>query len=202
MPTTEILIFRHGETDWNRERRFQGHTDIQLNSTGIAQANNLKQLIKKHQPQAIVTSDLSRAKETAEIVNLDLGCPLFTSEQLRECRLGDPEGMLLDQIIELYGVSSWERWISVLPEHNGHCFPNGESKGDHLKRILNYLENFCRENSHFQKIAVSTHGGSLRRLVHHCDGAPEAPVILPNCVLYKISYDQDDNKWIYHGKID
>lgn len=69
MSKTEIYIFRHGETDWNKERRFQGHTDIPLNQNGRQQASELALKIRKINPELILTSDLLRAKQTAEIVN-------------------------------------------------------------------------------------------------------------------------------------
>jgi broad specificity phosphatase PhoE len=197
MQKTEIYIFRHGETDWNKERRFQGHTDIPLNQSGRHQASELALKIKKINPELILTSDLLRAKQTAEIVNDLLQVSVIESPMLRECKLGDPEGLLRDEIVSVYGDDAWQRWLSVRKEDQAFGFPNGETKIEHLERMLNYLEYFLEENKQIRKVALSTHGGSLRRLVHHCGGAPESPVPMPNCALYRIFFDSENKVWSY-----
>lgn len=199
MSRAEILIFRHGETDWNRARRFQGHTDIPLNELGREQAELLAIVLAKYPPEVILSSDLSRARETAEIANLLVQVPIVQSEALRECRLGDPEGMERHRMLAEFGEESWERWLSTKPEDKDFGFPNGETKSEHLSRMILFVEEFLRQNPHHQRIALSTHGGSLRRIVHHCVGAPSEPVPLPNCVLYRISFDRVDGTWTFHG---
>jgi broad specificity phosphatase PhoE len=199
MSKIEVLVFRHGETDWNRQRRFQGHTDIPLNELGREQAKSLAPLLEKHSPEIILSSDLSRAKETAEIANTLVQVPILLSPAIRECRLGDPEGLERDVVFAQFGELAWERWLSTRPEDRDFSFPNGERKSDHLARMTSYLESFFHENPHYQRMAVSTHGGSLRRLVHHCAGAPEEPVAIPNCVLYRLSFDRADGSWRFHG---
>ena len=158
--------------------------------------------IKAFSPQVILTSDPLRAKETAEIVNRNLALPLFESVRLRECRLGDPEGWLRDDLIKFYGEESWQRWLSVKKEDANFGFPNGENKIEHLQRMQDHLQEFFAAHSHYVKIAVSTHGGSLRRLVHHCAGAPEEPVPMPNCALYKIYFDSGSGLWSYGEAIE
>ncbi|MNT42741.1 phosphoglyceromutase [compost metagenome] len=120
---------------------------------------------------------------------------------LRECFVGKAEGMLRDDISKMHGEEIWERWISIHPEDRDFAFPGGESKSDHLKRLVQYVEEFCLNNSHYQRIAVSTHGGSLRRFVHHCEGAPQEPAPLPNCVLYKLSFEPTHRVWRFHKLI-
>lgn len=202
----EVFIFRHGETDWNREGRFQGHTDIPLNNNGIQQAHLLALEIQKLKPEIMITSDLSRAKQTAQIANAHLALPLFESAMLRECRLGEPEGLLRSEINQKYGPLAWSRWLSTEEKDQDFAFPGGESKREHLIRQRSYLENFLLQNQswpqygfphHPSKVAVSTHGGSLRRLVHHCQGAPTKPIPIPNCALYKIYFDMTERLWIY-----
>lgn len=202
MQTTELFIFRHGETDWNREGRFQGHRDIPLNKEGIRQARNLVETMKRYMLDAIVTSDLLRAKATAEILNETLNLPFVVTPELRECTLGDSEGMPREKLIEKYGESAWQRWLSVKPEDHDFCFPNGESKAEHLLRLKNYLEKFCYLNSQYKRIGVSTHGGGVRRLIHSCENAPIDPVPLPNCVLYHVKFDHQSSKWIFLGRVD
>src|SRR5262252_5785166 len=84
-PDARILfLFRHGETDWNREGRLQGHTDTPLNVTGLAQARALAESLRPHQLEAVVSSDLARARTTAQIVVKALRVPLFIEPGLRE----------------------------------------------------------------------------------------------------------------------
>jgi len=87
-----ITTIRHGETDWNKERRPQGSRDIELNETGIMQANKLAVRLAGEPCDIIYTSDLMRAKKTAEIINTRHGVELVASSLLRESSFGKFEG--------------------------------------------------------------------------------------------------------------
>src|SRR5262249_4760161 len=89
-----LFLFRHGETDWNREGRLQGHTDTPLNATGVAQAERLSESLRPHRLDAVVSSDLSRALTTAQIVADALRVPLLVDPGLRETDVGAAEGLL------------------------------------------------------------------------------------------------------------
>ena len=89
-----LFLFRHGETDWNREGRLQGHTDTPLNATGLAQAEALAETLRPHRLDAVVSSDLMRAWTTARIVAGALGLPLLADPGLRETNVGAAEGLL------------------------------------------------------------------------------------------------------------
>lgn len=197
MNRVEVLIFRHGETDWNLERRLQGHTNIPLNENGRAQARELQKRVTQNAPDVIVSSDLLRAKETAEIVNASLGLPLFISPDLRECMLGEAEGLLREELIIRFGEAGWERWLSVKKEDKDFGFPGGQTKSAHTKILINFLESFIENHPEFSKIAVSTHGGSLRRIVHYSEGSPSEPVSLENCALFRLGFDRETKKWFY-----
>lgn len=86
-----LFLFRHGETDWNREGRLQGHTDTPLNATGLTQAQALAESLRPHRLDAVVSSDLKRAQTTAQIVAEALRVPLFTEAGLRETDVGAAE---------------------------------------------------------------------------------------------------------------
>ena len=79
-----LFLFRHGETDWNREGRLQGHTDTPLNATGLAQAEALSERLRPHRLDAVLSSDLARAWTTGQIVAEALGVPLISEPGLRE----------------------------------------------------------------------------------------------------------------------
>lgn len=201
MSITDLYIFRHGETDWNKDRRLQGHTDIPLNSNGIQQAQQLEPFIRQNSLQVILTSDLSRARSTADLVNSALKAPVIVSNHLRECGMGEAEGLQKEEMVTAFGSDVWDKWTSSDPEHADFRFPGGESKVEHLKRLKAYLEDYCLMNSHHKAIGVSTHGGSLYRFIHHCEGAPKDAGPFPNCVLYKVHFDHRARKWIYSGKV-
>lgn len=89
---TSFYYLRHGETDWNKERRMQGATDRPLNATGVAQAERAREALRGSHIETICYSPLSRAHDTALIVNEALGARLIVVEGLRECCFGVWEG--------------------------------------------------------------------------------------------------------------
>ncbi len=107
-----LFLFRHGETDWNREGRLQGHTDTPLNATGLAQAEALAETLRPHRLDAVVSSDLMRAWTTARIVAEALGLPLLADPGLRETNVGAAEGLLWIEAKVRFGESLTQRWYS------------------------------------------------------------------------------------------
>src|SRR6185437_6606991 len=94
---TTLLLVRHGETDWNAERRYQGHADVPLNDRGVEQARELAEQLAGERIDAIYSSDLSRAHATAEIVGERLGVPVVTDPDLREIDVGAVEGLTFEE---------------------------------------------------------------------------------------------------------
>ncbi len=197
MDLKEFLVFRHGETDWNLIKRLQGHSNIPLNEKGREQALVLQKLLSFYRPQVILTSDLSRAFETAEIANQDLQCSLHSTSALRECHMGQSEGMFRDTLLEKFGQQSWDRWLSAKDEDQDFAFPGGESKTEHLRRMLEYVERFVQENIQLHRIAISTHGGSLYRLIQNCRNAPKSSLTVPNCALFRFQLDIQSREWTF-----
>lgn len=195
MNIKNIIIFRHGETNWNKEKRYQGHIDIPLNELGKEQAHSLGPKLLQYNPQLILTSDLLRAKETALIVNSYLNIPTIESKELRECSLGDADGMIRDNIKKVYGDHQWRTWLSINKEDQDFSFPNGESKNNHYARMNYFLQEFCKTQTQYKTILVSTHGGSLRRLVHNCLNSPIDPIPIPNCAHYHLTLDISNSIW-------
>src|ERR1051326_3352209 len=91
-PVTRLFVVRHGVTAWNAEGRWQGHTDVSLTDEGIAQAHGVARRLAKERVDAVWSSDLSRARMTAEIIAEHHRLPVATTPALREQRLGDWEG--------------------------------------------------------------------------------------------------------------
>lgn len=109
LPSCPFLLLRHGQTDWNLEGRFQGHTDIALNATGLAQAQAAAQRLTGHSVTAIVSSPLVRASKTAAIVAERLGCPVHIDRQLTERTFGHLEGLVVRDVKKQLGLRPEER---------------------------------------------------------------------------------------------
>ena len=109
----QFYYVRHGQTDWNLNKRLQGNTDIPLNDTGIAQAHEAKDKLAGQPVSAIFTSPLQRARKTADIINETLQCPIFEITGLKECNFGPHEGT------ESYGwLADWLTGDDVEPYHD------------------------------------------------------------------------------------
>lgn len=185
----QFLLFRHGETDWNLKKIFQGHTDIPLNQTGISQAQSLAEKVRHWQPDVILSSDLSRAFHTAEFCQMEWRVKVLKTAELREMHLGQAEGLHRDDVMKLIGPDMWVQWLGHREEDEHFKFPEGESKHEARMRILNYLEKFSKKHPELKRIAVSTHGGVLKRVTHNLQGVPFEGVPIPNCVTYRLNFD-------------
>lgn len=189
-----LYIFRHGETDWNRERRLQGNTDIPLNETGRAQALRLREFFRSNPVEVFVSSDLGRAKETAEIARGAADVPILIEAGLRETNLGEAEGLTQPEIVAKFGPHAWEAWYEIGPDARQFRFPRGETKKEHLLRVFEALERFVA-STRYEKIGVATHGGVLRRLIHHWRPELTEPVMIPNCAVYEVTFETGSGLW-------
>lgn len=192
--TYEFFIFRHGETDWNKETRFQGQTDILLNGKGKEQARALSFKVKGLGIETIVSSDLKRAHETANIAFSKSNLSIVTTRDLREINLGEAEGLTKAEVLARYGERQYKIYASSNDRDMDYHFPGGETKRELVKRVKKYLEGFAFNHS-FKKIAVSTHGGVLFWFCHSCEGAPNDPIPAHHCALYKVIFE--NNKWLF-----
>jgi glucosyl-3-phosphoglycerate phosphatase len=109
MSVVRVVLWRHGQTMWNAEHRYQGHTDIPLDETGLAQATRAARLLAALGPHAIISSDLSRAVETAQALAELTGIPVRYDRRLRERSGGDWEG-LTNEEIRAKDPEEWARW--------------------------------------------------------------------------------------------
>ena len=191
----KIFIFRHGETDWNKENRFQGHTDIPLNENGRNQARKLAAQLSSRRIQAILTSDLSRAMETAQILAENLGgIPIQIDERLREAHLGEAQGKTFDEIKSFFGEDLTRRWRSSKPTDADVSYPGGETGTAIIARAFAAMEEFLIQKDYYQ-VGISTHGGVIRRIIHSVQTNPKAEVAIPNCVLYELNYNPETGIW-------
>lgn len=150
---TELYLVRHGETEWNRQKRIQGLTDIPLNDTGRAQAKNTGVLLARRRWDAVYASPLSRARETAQIIAAELG-------------LGEPT--LLDALVERnYGKAEGLDWRQVEER-----FPNGvhgrESREKVGARVVPALIQLAEERRG-ESLVIVSHGGAIRAVLEQVE---------------------------------
>jgi broad specificity phosphatase PhoE len=191
---SKIFLFRHGQTDWNLAGRFQGHTDIPLNKTGIKEAEELKLYIDQITPEYMVSSDLKRALTTADIVNSSLNLKIEVNGALRETNLGRAEGLFHVDVAEAFGVDAIESWNSIEANTLDFGFPGGESKRDVVTRVMSYLESVVIDNSIY-RLAVSTHGGVIKRVCHFITEIPNENLPIKNCCLYELEFSHENRSW-------
>jgi len=188
-----FYIFRHGQTDWNKEWRIQGSSNIPLNSTGQEQARALAKKFEEIEIEVVLSSDLDRAFYTGSEVAKTAGVPIIKEPHLREAFFGEAEGMTVDEIINKYGKEVWENFRKMSPKYKDQCFPGGETRGDSVTRMRSVIDGCIREN-HFQNIAISTHGGVVRNLLHSYLPEDAKALEIPNCVLYLLEYKKGQYK--------
>jgi broad specificity phosphatase PhoE len=181
---TQILIVRHGETDWNRDRRFQGHADPPLNDAGREQARALADELVGERIDFVYTSDLVRARETAEIVAARVGADVVVLSELREIDVGDWEGLTWPEIEERHpeGARSWH-------EH-GQGWTSGETYDELGERIIAALRRIAADHPD-QSVLVVGHGGTVRATrafiegLSVADSRRQSPGI-GNCEVFRV----------------
>ena len=160
---TWMLLARHGETDWNREGRWQGHANVTLNDRGREQARALARRLERESFDVIYASDLARAHETALIIAESRRMPVVTDPGLREIDVGSWSGLTPDQIAEKFP---------------GMVDHDGETNEQHLARVLACFTRIARARVG-QRVLVVSHGKTLRVIRRHAAGKPVA--LLGNC---------------------
>ena len=178
-----LFLFRHGETDWNRQGRLQGHTDTPLNATGLAQAEALTERLRPLRLDAVVSSDLARAWTTGRIVADGLGVPLISEPGLREANIGEAEGLYWPEVKSRFGETLTERWFT----DDDAAFPGGETGFETRSRGLAALRRFVARQP-YRRVGVSTHGAMVRQLMKHALPPGSPPARTRNTVLYILQY--------------
>ena len=151
---TELLLTRHGETDWNAARRWQGHSDTPLNDEGRRQARARADTLDD--VDVVYSSDLARARETAEIVAERLALPIRLDGRLRERGFGAWEGLTVDEI-ELRFPDAHGRWRAG----EGFGADDAEPFDGFAARVHAFLEDVLRAHPD-ETVLVVAHGGTIR----------------------------------------
>jgi 2,3-bisphosphoglycerate-dependent phosphoglycerate mutase len=167
---TTLVLARHGETDWNREHRLQGWADPPLNEVGRDQARELAEALGGERFDAVYSSDLRRAAETARIVASRLGLgSVIEDVSLREVDLGSWSGRLRDEIVD-----------------GRRATGDGESREQHRDRVVAGVLRLAAAHEG-ERLLVVSHGGSLRALEAFATG--ETPRPLANCESFTMLVD-------------
>jgi len=165
---TRVLLIRHGETPWNRDRRWQGHADVPLNTAGVAQAARLAAHLKNELAPvaAVYSSDLRRASDTARTLAQALAAELVVDPAWREIEVGRWTGLSRDEIKERFA----DEWTRIA---EGEDLPRGggETFAAFSQRIVAALDVLCGRHAD-QTVAVVTHGGAIRAALLHVLGLP------------------------------
>ena len=166
---TTLLLVRHAETDWNAVGRLQGHTDRPLSDFGRRQAEQLAAELEGEELEAIYSSDLARARETAEVVGERLGLPVALDPDLRE--------------------KDWGTWEGLTPIERDRVEFVGESTKAHQERMLEALRRIADRHPG-GRVLVVTHGGSMRRVQAVALGI--ALPVVENCERWLCVFENGD----------
>lgn len=164
---TRLILIRHGETDWNVQGRWQGHTDIPLNQNGHEQSRQLANDLKNDHIDAIYTSDLQRARQTARLLSEEKGVAIQVDPRLREINLGVWEGLTRPEIEENYLKELEERRIDQF----NVAAPEGETGAQVQKRSLAAIGDIMSRHP-TGSVAIIAHGYTLAVLRAHFTGVP------------------------------
>lgn len=187
-----VWFVRHGETDWNAQGMMQGHTDIPLNENGIQQAQQLNAFFSPVSFSAVFTSDLSRAKKTAEIIVYPKEIPIITHPILRERFMGPFEGKQGYEFEALYKEYFQTNDRLSKEQHLSYkCHPEVESLAEVFERVRKFLESVASKyigNS----ILIVAHGGVIRSILDHFDFIPRNKWVVQNCGFVQLQADDNE----------
>lgn len=163
----KIIIVRHGETDFNKQRRIQGWLDIPLNELGLSQASLASTKLAEIQIDAIYSSDLLRAYQTAQIIATKINQAIITRVELRERDMGIFAGWQFESEPDPVKESLWAEFEASRDAEdlswNKH---GGESLAQMSTRIKQFMDHVDRAH-HNQTIVIVTHGGTVNRILEH-----------------------------------
>lgn len=174
---TTILLARHGETDWNRDRRVQGHTDRPLSEAGLAQAEELARGLEGESIDAVYSSDLSRAHDTAAFVAEPRGLRVVQLAGLREKHFGTWEGLTDEEILRRH------------PHAKNGPWGDGETTEAMAARVLEALRTIAAEHPG-GRVLVVCHGGPMRAVLRQSSMDGDGPIV--NCHVVRLAVEDGE----------
>jgi probable phosphoglycerate mutase len=201
-PQTTLLILRHGETVFNAERRFQGHSDSPLSETGRNQVAALGRRMAKLEFDTLISSDLGRTQETASIIVGFTGHSVKLDSRIRERNYGVFEGLTVPEIKERHS-KVFDQFNEDDPDF---IIPEGESHRQHYQRNVEFFEESL-SGKFGPKVAVVAHGGVLDSIFRYVSSLPlEQPrcYITTNASLTIVSYGSfyGTTRWVIESWCD
>ena len=167
MNETVLTLVRHGETTWNAEGRIQGHLDIPLSDTGLAQAAAVSRRLGDEAFDAILSSDLERALQTARPIVRNPERAILCDTRLRERHLGVLQGLTGEEAA-MHQPQAWQAFKARNPEA---VLEGGETLGEFSQRVVGLIEDLVRVHAGSRLLLV-THGGVLDATYRHVTGMP------------------------------
>ena len=164
-PATRLILIRHGESTWNKERRIQGQLDPPLSDLGTTQARLVARRLASRHVDAMYTSDLQRARQTAAPIAEALGLSATPMSELREIYLGEWEGLHADDIAQRF-PEAWDEWTR---EPSWDVVPGGEGAAAFEARVESALHDLFERHAG-NDVVIVTHGGVIQVALHHVVG--------------------------------
>ena len=201
MSLRRLVLLRHGQTDYNVAGRMQGHIDSMLTETGVEQAATVAPEIARLVPDRLISSDLKRAVDTAELVSAACGLPVKYDARLRETHLGEWQGRTVAEIED-----DWPGAIATWRSDPGWAPPGGESRIEVVRRSLPVVEELDEEfatGDPDTTVVLVAHGGLIAGLVCGLLALPTAtwPAIggIGNCRWAALARRSDHPRWRLAG---
>lgn len=177
----EILLTRHGQTEWNVLGKVQGKADIELNEKGIEQAEKTRKVLENEKIDLIICSPLKRAKQTADIINRDRDIPMIYDEEISERDFGEFEGVNKKEF-DFEGYWSYKQ---------NHQYEKAENIETFFARVYKFLDKIKEQYSN-KRILIVAHGGISIPVYCYFNGIPKddnlLKLVLGNCEVVKYQY--------------
>jgi probable phosphoglycerate mutase len=184
-----LVVWRHGQTPWNVANRFQGHSDVALDDVGRQQAEAAAEALAALGPDAIVSSDLMRARDTADALARRTGRPVVADPALREAYAAAWEGMTRDDILRT-DAAGFHRWRTDPAARPGGT---GETAAEVADRMGAAVQRHLADRDDGGTLVVVTHGGAARALIGWLLGWPvevwRALAVMGNCSWAQLETD-------------
>jgi len=185
---TTIYLTRHGQTEWNLEKRLQGHGNSPLTEFGLNRAKELSERIKDIDIDTIYTSPIERAYKTAEIVKGDKYIEVKVHEGLKEMNFGDYEGKITEEVMK--ENPDWD--ISAIMRGNLEMrAPNGETLGEVRERVNSAMRDIIKENEG-KNILIVAHGITLKAIMTFFNDQEANNEVMEQASLTKVIVDGEN----------
>lgn len=198
---TDLYFIRHGETESNRERRYQGWTESPLSETGIRQAEKASFFLAGASLDGLFCSDLQRAAATARVIGAGCGLAPVTNPLLREIHFGRWEGLTYDEIEAKWGeeISLWH------DDPYNRSTPGGETLAAVSSRMLSFAHSLVEQYPACRRVAAVSHGGSIRALLYRILGLDRNnfwDIRIDNASVTLVRLEGQSLKVVYYNRTD